>query len=191
MQDIVISHLYKSFGDKAVISDLSAVFPKNEISCIMAVSGAGKTTLVRIIMGLEKADSGMVTGTENAKIRAVFQENRLCGELDAVSNIRLVNDKNTKQDVIKALNEMGIIDCTEKPVSSFSGGMKRRVAILRALLSDFDILILDEALQGLDSDTNSLVLENMKKYIAQKTVIMITHNKQDAEFFGCKNYINF
>lgn len=190
MQDIVISHLYKSFGDKAVINDFSAVFPKNQLSCIMAASGAGKTTLVRIIMGLEKADSGRVTGTENAKIRAVFQENRLCEYLDAVSNIRLVNDKNTKQDVIKALNDMGITDCTGKPVSSFSGGMKRRVAILRALLSDFDILILDEALQGLDSDTNSLVLENMKKYLAEKTVIMITHNRQDAEFFGCKNYIN-
>ena len=64
----------------------------------MGKSGAGKTTLFRILMGLEKEDSGSITGLENKKIRAVFQEDRLCDELDTISNIRLVNAKNDKKN---------------------------------------------------------------------------------------------
>ena len=89
-----------------------------------------------------------------------------------------------KKTVQAALCKMGITE--NKLVSTLSGGMKRRVSILRALLSEFDILFLDEPLKGLDKDTKELVLNEMKHYFQNKTVIMITHEKAEAEFFGGK-----
>ena len=186
MQDIKIENLYKAYGEKQVLNNFSAVIEHGKISCIMAPSGAGKTTLLRILMGMEKADRGKITGLENLKIRAVFQEDRLCEELDAVSNIRLVKYKNNKKTVQDALCKMGLTDIENKPVSTLSGGMKRRVSILRALLSDFDVLFLDEPLKGLDMHTKQMVLNEMKNYFENKTIIMITHEKDEAEFFGAK-----
>ena len=77
---------------------------------------------------------------------------------------------------------MGITE--NKLVSTLSGGMKRRVSILRALMSEFDVLFLDEPLKGLDKDTKQLVLHEMEHYFQNKTVIMITHEIEEAEFFG-------
>lgn len=184
MQYIKIKNLCKAYGEKQVLNDFSASFEHGEITCIMGKSGAGKTTLFRILMNLEKQDSGIVTGLENKKIRAVFQEDRLCEELDAISNIRLVNAKNDKEIVQNALCKMGITE--NKLVSTLSGGMKRRVSILRALLSEFDVLFLDEPLKGLDKDTKQLVLNEMTRYFKDKTIIMITHEKEEAEFLGGK-----
>lgn len=184
MQDIKIENLCKVYGEKQVLNNFSACFEHGKINCIMGKSGAGKTTLFRILMNLEKQDSGTITGLENKKIRAVFQEDRLCEELDAISNIRLVNTKNDKKTVQNALCKMGIIE--NKLVSTLSGGMKRRVSILRALMSEFDVLFLDEPLKGLDKDTKQLVLHEMKHYFRNKTVIMITHEIEEAEFFGGK-----
>lgn len=184
MQDIKIQNLCKAYGEKQVLNNFSASFEHGKITCIMGKSGAGKTTLFRILMNLEKQDSGTITGLENKKIKAVFQEDRLCEELDAISNIRLVNAKNDKKTVQTALCKMGITE--NKLVSTLSGGMKRRVSILRALMSEFDILFLDEPLKGLDKDTKQLVLHEMKHYFQNKTVIMITHEIEEAEFFGGK-----
>lgn len=184
MQDIKIQNLCKAYGEKQVLNNFSAVIENKKITCIMGKSGIGKTTLFRILMGLEKQDSGTITGLENMKISAVFQEDRLCEELDAISNIRLVNAKNDKETVQTALCKMGITE--NKLVNTLSGGMKRRVSILRALLSEFDVLFLDEPLKGLDKDTKQLVLNEMKHYFQNKTVIMITHEKEEAEFFNSK-----
>ena len=87
---IRISHLSKSYGDHTVFEDFSAVFQKGQTTCMMAPSGAGKTTLLRILAGLEKADSGQIEGLEGLRISMVFQEDRLCENLSASANIRLV-----------------------------------------------------------------------------------------------------
>ena len=78
MEGIVMDRLCKSYGDKAVLQDFSAVLPLGETTSLMAPSGAGKTTLLRLLMGLEKPDSGRILGLEGLRLSAVFQEDRLC-----------------------------------------------------------------------------------------------------------------
>ena len=88
--DIIINHLSKRFGKKEVISNFSARIKEGRVTSLMAPSGWGKTTLLRIMAGLEKLDEGRIEGLEKKRISMVFQEDRLCGNLSPVSNIRLV-----------------------------------------------------------------------------------------------------
>ena len=90
MPDIVLEKIQKSFAGKPVLRELSLIFPAGKISAIMAPSGCGKTTLLRILMGLEQPDSGQIHGLQELKKSAAFQEDRLCDWLTPVANIRLV-----------------------------------------------------------------------------------------------------
>ena len=137
------------------------------MTCIMGKSGIGKSTLLSILMGLEKADEGTVSGMEHQKISA---------------NIHITTGK-TKEEITGFLKEMELDDVAGKPVSEYSGGMKRRVAIARALLAEYDILIMDEPLQGLDAETKEKVATVIKTQTAGKTVLFVTHDEKEAEFF--------
>lgn len=184
---IKIENLYKSYQDKHVLENLNMEFAEGQITCIMAPSGKGKTTLLRILIGLESADSGKITGLEGKDISVVFQEDRLCENLNVLSNIRLVHreKKEGKQEffkkVQKGLKEVGILECSHQPVRELSGGMRRRVAILRALYAKWDVLFLDEPFKGLDKDMKEKVIEFLKKSCKGKTVICITHEEKEAE----------
>ena len=147
------------------------------MTCIMGKSGIGKSTLLSILMGLEKADEGTVSGMEHQKISAIFQENRLFENLDAVTNIHITTGK-TKEEITGFLKKMELDDIAGKPVSEYSGGMKRRVAIARALLAEYDILIMDEPLQGLDAETKEKVATVIKTQTAGKTVLFVTHDEK-------------
>lgn len=187
--DIVLENLCKSYGDHIVLNKFSAVIPAGQATAIMAPSGCGKTTLLRILMGLEQADSGSISGLSHKKISAVFQEDRLCKNLSPVSNIRLVAPELKKSDIIAAMEQVGLTGCFSQPVRELSGGMKRRVAILRALLADYDILFLDEPFKGLDADTRRLVAADTRKKSAGKTVVLITHEKEDISLMGVRQIL--
>ena len=115
---------------------------------------------------------------------AVFQEDRLLNEMTAESNVRLVNPSLSLSDTINAMAELGLRESTHQSVRELSGGMKRRVAILRAVLHDSDILLLDEPFQGLDEETRKTVISFLRKKAENRTVLLITHNKEDAEDCG-------
>jgi NitT/TauT family transport system ATP-binding protein len=89
MQDIRIKNISKAYGDKQVLNHISKEFPSGETTVIMGASGCGKTTLLRILLGLEKADSGEVTGMPE-RVAVLFQEDRLCEDVSAYENIALV-----------------------------------------------------------------------------------------------------
>ena len=158
MNPIVISHLCKAYDGKPVLRDFSAVLAPGRITALMAPSGGGKTTLLRILMKLETADSGSIQGLEGLRLSAVFQEDRLCPGLDPVANIRLVKPSLRPEAVMEAMKEIGLVDCFHQKTRELSGGMKRRVAILRALLADYDLLLMDEPFRGLDKETKALVM---------------------------------
>ncbi len=183
---ISVKNLCKSFGEKVVLDSYSAQFPLNGMSSIMAPSGRGKTTLFRIMLGLESADSGIIEGIEGKKIVSVFQEDRLCENLSAVANIAITSQK-PREDIISALKEVGLDGSIDYPVSTLSGGMKRRVAILRALFSDAEIILMDEPFKGLDDITKKLTIALIKKLTEHKTVIFVTHLEDEANELGCKN----
>jgi len=185
--DIEINNLYKAFDDKKVFKDFSCVIKENEITVLMGASGGGKTTLISILAGLENADSGVIKGLSKKKLSIVFQEDRLCENLSPVSNVKLVcSSKVSKKDIIKSLCEVGLADSLSQPARELSGGMKRRVAIVRALMADFDLLILDEPFKGLDEKTKGEVMNFVKEKTVGKTVIMVTHEQSEATILEAK-----
>ncbi len=183
--DIVMDHLSKRFGEKEVIKDFSIRMKEGCVTSIMAPSGWGKTTLLRILAGLERADEGRIGGLENKKISMVFQEDRLCGNLSAISNIRFVcSKKMPKNQIYEELKKAGLEGEELVPVRKLSGGMKRRVALVRALIVPFDVLILDEPFDGLDDQNKNRMIHYVRERSKGKTVILVTHEKKEAEAMG-------
>ena len=183
--DIIIKDLYKSYGENAVLKSLDAVIEENKITCLMGQSGSGKTTLLNILMGFETADSGSV---ENMPVKktAVFQENRLCESFSAFTNVKIVNDKLDNKTIISHLEQVGLGDFADSKISTLSGGMKRRVALVRAILAEKDILFLDEPFKGLDEDTKKTVTDYLLKNTENTTVVMVTHDIDEAQALGAK-----
>ena len=187
MTDITLRGISKSFGGQQVLRNVSAAFPAGSVTCLMGPSGFGKTTLLRIIAGLEKPDAGTVEGVPE-RIGFVFQEDRLCEEFSAVSNVRLVTGKRLpKETIVRHLEEIGLGDSLDKPVREYSGGMKRRVAIVRAVCYPADLLILDEPFKGLDEKLRLEVIGYIRRHTEGKTVICVTHEADDAERLGGTN----
>lgn len=191
MKYIIISHMFKSYGNRRIFEDFSLEIPMNVTTCLMAPSGAGKTTLLRILMGLERPDQGRITGMEGKRISAVFQEPRLCENLSASANIRMVRrkkiwDKEEEhvQEVSKMMEQVGLLGFERQPVKEMSGGMRQRVALLRALYARWDVLFLDEPFQGLDWECKRQVMEYTKRVCKGKTVILVTHSEEEAEKMG-------
>ena len=181
--DIVLSNIGKSFGSRQVLTDFSHRFSEGSITCVLGPSGCGKTTLLRIICGLLATDCGEISGND-VKFSMVFQEDRLFEGMTAEKNVLLTAKKGfSRQNARDLLQELGIGDFG-KPVRDFSGGMKRRVAVARALAADYDVLLLDEPFTGLDGETRLQTLETIKKMTAGKTVICVTHAADDAAHLG-------
>ena len=172
--------LSKSFEGKQVISQFSQGFESGVRYCLMGPSGCGKTTLLNLLMGLVKPDSGKVKA-DGVRFSAVFQENRLLDQMTAAANVALVS-QSSREEIETLLRELGIDDeSLPQPVSTYSGGMKRRVALCRALLAEYDVLILDEPYKGLDEDTRAKVMRIVARYTQGKTVILVTHDREETE----------
>ena len=185
--DIEVINVSKKYGEKEVLRNFSIKIKEGTVTSVMAPSGAGKTTLLRILAGLEKADEGSVIGMENKRIGMVFQEDRLCENLNAVSNIRLVCDSGiTVRQIEEELQRVGLSGSERQPVRELSGGMRRRTALVRALLSSYDILILDEPFKGLDEHKKNEVMSYTLEKSMGKTVILVTHDENEAKFMDGK-----
>ncbi len=183
--DIELIHIKKRFANQPVFSDLNVTFAQGEISCLMGPSGIGKSTLLNMIMGLIRPDSGEIKGTEHIRIAAVFQEDRLVEHWDAIKNIKLVCDAKISEARIEAeLDRVLLKDYQQKPVKKLSGGMRRRVVIVRALLSESDLVILDEPFRGLDKMLKDVVASYIKSMTENKTVIVVTHDHEDIELLN-------
>lgn len=185
---IRIEHLNKSYHDRPVLQDLSLSIPIGQITAVMAPSGVGKTTLLRILMGLETADSGKIEGLDGLRLSAVFQEDRLCANLSPVSNIRLVTGSSlSRQEILSALEQTGLSDCAGQPARELSGGQRRRVALLRALLAPWDLLLLDEPFKGLDTETRKQIMDYVLLHFHKKpgrTALLVTHDESEASYMA-------
>lgn len=180
---VIVSDLKKSYGSNVVLNGFSHEFTNGKVTAVVGQSGCGKSTLLAVIMGILPPDSGIVQCPK--PISAVFQENRLCDNLTVSANIRLVTGKKYgEREIAAQLSQIGLNGCENKAVRELSGGMKRRVALLRALMANFEVLFLDEPFKGLDNDTKKLVMEYCKGKIAGKTVIFVTHDDCECEFFS-------
>ncbi len=182
-----LKNICKSYDMNLVLKDINMEFNKGEFIALIGQSGAGKTTLLKIMMNLESPDSGTIIGFNNLLMSAVFQEDRLCDNLDVYTNIALPHIKKgnraliSKEKIDDALIKLKLETSNNKVVGEFSGGMKRRVALLRALLANYDVLFLDEPFKGLDEETKLICMDYFKNKIKEKTVILITHDIRELE----------
>ena len=184
MEDILIEGLCKAYDKVEVFRNFSHRFPAGRTCCILGPSGSGKTTLLRILAGLETPDSGCVVANPE-RISFVFQENRLFENLSAEKNILLTARRGfTRADAASLLNALGLMEDAQRRVSDFSGGMQRRTAIARALAADYELLLMDEPMAGLDGKTRRQALELIRESARGKTFICVTHDPSDAEILG-------
>ena len=179
---IEVNNISFSFGNDKIISDLSIHLEEGKTYCIMGKSGIGKTTLMKLLAGLLKAESGKITGTEKLKKSFIFQENRLLPWLSVYENIKYITDDEEK--ITKALRDTSLLDEKDKSADELSGGMARRLAIARATAFDGDVFFIDEPLYGLDIKTSQGILELIKKTVENKTSFIITHSPEEAFFLA-------
>ena len=176
---IVLNNITKSFGENAVIRNFSVKLPLDGVTVLRGPSGAGKTTLFRLLLGLEQPDAGEITGIQGLKPAAVFQEDRLLPWASALENVALVSDVTTAETI---LTKLGLEDSLHLLPRELSGGMQRRVAIARALVYQGDVLFLDEPFTGLDEENKRIAADAI---LGQRIpVFVITHEDDEAELFG-------
>lgn len=190
--DIKVDHVSKAYGEQQILRDLCCVFPEGKTTCIRGRSGCGKTTLIRLLLGLDISDKGKIEGISDRKISAVFQEDRLCENLSAAFNIRLVcTETISDRELEEAYKAVALTEVWQKPVRELSGGMRRRVSILRALLADSDCVIMDEPLRGLDEKTRTKTIDYILKKTEGKTLIFVTHEEQEAVWLKADKTLKF
>ena len=180
-----IEQLAFSFDDKQIFKDFNLEIEDGHITALMAPSGAGKTTLLRLIAGLIKPQHGRID-TNLQSVGIMFQEPRLFGQLTALQNIMLViKDKSTKQQrAMELLQAFNIADAADKYPEELSGGMAKRVSLARAIAYNADILLLDEPFSALDNETKSDVMQAAKQLLSGKTVLLVTHDANEASEFA-------
>lgn len=183
-----IQNLCKSYENQPILDHLSLDLKEGGIYALMGPSGRGKTTFLHILMGIVPADKGKLLGFSKKRISAVFQEDRLFPFLTAAENIAAVSrnrcffSASELSSYNEILAELLPASSLSLPVRSFSGGMKRRASLARALLVPSDLLILDEPFTGLDEASRLQTMSFLLKYRNERTLLFSTHRKDDADF---------
>ena len=175
---IRFSHVDAGYPNKRVFQDLSLTLPDSGAAALMAPSGYGKTTLLRLLAGLLKPEAGEITGLNFQKPAFLFQEDRLLPWLTAEKNVSLVSDIETARSWLET---MEITEIAKRP-HEMSGGMQRRVALARAMAYQGDFLLLDEPFKGLDEALRGRIAERIRDK-AKLTVLSI-HDPAEAELMG-------
>lgn len=183
--EIRVSNLCKSYGGVVIFHDYNCVFYSQKYNCITGPSGVGKTTLLRMLMGLENYDRGEIRGIEGKRFSCVFQENRLLENFTGLENIKIIlGKKRDEEEILEGFESVGLYSSRHLPVYTYSGGMKRRLALLRAILAHYDIIVLDEPFKELDEKTYFKCIDYFEEKTRGKSVILSTHNPYEMERFG-------
>lgn len=177
---VELKNISFSYGELKILDDFNLSVKSGECICLWGKSGCGKTTVLKLILGLLKVQTGSVSAPD--KISCVFQEDRLIENMTLEKNIKLVLPKEQYEKADKLITEFGLQEFKKTKAQELSGGMKRRVAIIRALAFGGDLLILDEAFNGIDSKNREKIAKIIKREFLDKNkaVIMVTHVTADA-----------
>lgn len=178
---IEIKEVSKSY-DKKVLDKVSFTVEPGSIMVITGPSGKGKTTLLNIMMGLVSPDSGEVIGIPEKK-SCVFQEDRLLENFTVEENLKLVSELPVEKLKEECSVLLGEKEFSQK-VREFSGGMKRRVSILRALLTSSEVIFMDEPFKGLDAELKEKVIRYTLEKRKDRTLFVVTHDMSEAEQLG-------
>lgn len=184
--NLKVENLSKKFGDKKIFENFSYEFSPFGIYVITGESGIGKTTLLRIISGLDKKYTGSVIGGGFQNVSFSFQEYRLFDGLTALENItEVVFEKADEKDIEKAKSLLFSLGFNEAELNLFpselSGGMKQRVSLARAFLKPCGVLILDEPTKELDDELCKKIRDLIKQEAKKRLVLVVTHSEADIK----------
>jgi len=181
-----IKNVTKFFGDQVLLENANLELKENKVTVLVGKSGEGKTTLFRMIMGLENEYQGKINIDDNSHVGMVFQKYELYPHLSVINNLVLPQRvvKKTSKKVaydksVKILEELGIIYLLDKTITSLSGGEAQRLAIARTLVMDNNIILLDEPTSALDQENTRILINLISNLVKSKTIFIITH---DIEF---------
>lgn len=196
---LTVKHLNKKFADKTVLDDICFDVKKGEFLSVLGISGCGKTTLLRILIGLEKQDSGEIIkeGKDISNLAAnergmgiIFQNYALFPNMTVLENVEyaIKNKKiaNSREIALQTLDAIGMSDQINKKPKQLSGGQQQRVAIARTLALNPDIILLDEPISALDVSMRDVMkkeLKNIQKKF-NSTMIFITHEQEEAFYLS-------
>jgi phospholipid/cholesterol/gamma-HCH transport system ATP-binding protein len=206
-QPVVVKGLRKSFGEQQVLKGIDLSVNKSEILAVLGKSGTGKSVLLRLLIGLEKADAGSscIRGQETTnlqmdqlnemrlKVGFLFQEGALYDSLTIAENVAFplrrhtkMSDSERQEKVQSLLNSVGLDKDLEKMPADISGGMRKRVGLARALALDPEILLFDEPTAGLDPITAAEIGTLIQKQREERhvTSIVVTHDMHAAHHFS-------
>jgi phospholipid/cholesterol/gamma-HCH transport system ATP-binding protein len=202
-QAVVFESVSLAFGNKQVLNEISFALARGETKALFGIAGAGKSTILKLTLGLLKPDSGKIYVLGNditqmreedlfdlrAKIGMVFQESALFDSLRVRENVAFrlleegqVSDEEVERRVREALSFVELEQAIDKFPSELSGGMRRRVAIARAIITHPEILLYDSPTGGLDPVTSTTIIELIVKQrdVYRTSSLLVTHRLQDA-----------
>ena len=171
---------YEILRDK-VVRNFSLNVKGGEVVTLFGPSGCGKTTILRLISGLNEPRKGKIVNNFK-KITYFFQENRLLTWKNALENVLLVMDKPDINAVLELFKKVGLSqkDILKYP-SELSGGMRQRVAFVRAVVTKPDLLLMDEPFSGLDYDMKEILIEIIGQRVSEgMSVVLVTHDRMEA-----------
>lgn len=184
-----LKHIDFSYGDKLVLKDFSLSLPQKGAVCLFGVSGLGKTTVLRLIAGLEKPKNGSLEGFENKRITFIFQEDRLLPWRTAKENVALAlgNTSEAKEKALAVLSSLGLENDADRYPDEMSGGMCRRVAAARALAPESDVILADEPFTGLDEENRRVLAAALREKAKNELVVVVTHIEDEASLLNAES----
>ena len=192
-----IKNITVNYESRPLFTNLSLTIQRGEIVALTGPSGSGKTTLLRCIAGLEVMDAGTILLNNNditnrpahkRQIGLVFQDNQLFPHLNVSQNVgySLKIQQVAKQTIVtkvsEALDLVGLSHLADRSITNLSGGEAKRIAVARALVAEPEVLLLDEPLNGLDSELHSRLLEDLRALLTARgtTTLHVTHDHTEA-----------
>jgi NitT/TauT family transport system ATP-binding protein len=187
LNPVALRSVTRRYGDAIVLEDFDLELDEGQLTAIMGPNGCGKTTIARLILGIDSPDGGTIDGLGGRRAAAVFQEDRLCDHLSAVNNVRLVLDHHDRTHAEDHLRRAGLDDeALDRPVRTLSGGQRRRVAIVRALAGDADLVVMDEPFTGIDGESKASLMDYVRDRLRGRTALLITHDSREVKRFGAR-----
>jgi ABC-type lipoprotein export system ATPase subunit len=169
-------------GNFRAVDEFSYSFPSNGLFFILGKSGSGKSTLLFLLSGLEKPSSGELVKKEGLRESFVFQDENFLFSLNLLDNLRLINPDEKKIDEV--LSSVGMFEKRNTSISLLSKGERARLAVAKALLSDADVIFLDEPTGNLDNENSKNILSLLQKLSKTILIICVTHDEESALAFA-------
>ena len=182
---IKFTNVTKAYGNTQIIKESTFDIALGKITCVLGDSGAGKTTLLNILANTLKIDSGVIENLP-PKSSYAFQEHCLISSKTVKENLTLFTGETNQQNIENLLEKVDLLDKINAYVCTLSGGEKQRVNIVRAMLKNAPLILLDEPFNALDLSLKLKVAKILKSHVKSKnlTAVIVTHDVSMAEFLS-------